>query len=217
MENRETKILIVILLACISVTSFAKNDWFKFGIKGGINFSSVSHFELGYISESVTTYTGFNAGLAFSFSLPVQGMTLQPEINYVSKGAMFHGSGIKRFRVDYIEIPVNLQYGLDLVLLRPYLMLSPYVGYAVNKSPSELDWNFMNRFEYGIGIGGGLDFWRIQLQIQYNWNIGKLVRSLATTDDLSANTKTWVTPNNMLSSIKNGNFRGFEVSIIFFF
>lgn len=214
MKHRGIKIFAVLLLTCATLPSFAYGNWFKVGVKGGMEFTSVSHFELGYISESVSTYTGYNAGVAFSFSLPVLGMSLQPEINYVSKGAMFRGGGSKRFSVDYIEIPVNFQYGLDLVLLRPYLMVAPYIGYAVHKTPDGLDWNFMNRFEYGVGIGGGIDFWKFQLQIKYNWNIGKLVGNLTDTEKSSG---IGITPNDMLNSIKNGNLRGLEVSLVFFF
>ena len=195
----------------LSVTAAAGQDgmpsFFKIGVKGGINFSSMSRFELGYISESVSSYTGFNAGLAFSFDLPVQGMTIQPELNYVSKGAMYRGEEDFRFRADFIEIPVNLQVGLDLILLRPYIMVSPYIGYAVLRQPEGMDWSGINRFQYGVGIGGGVDFWRLQLQVKYNWNIGGLVRGRSG-EEMQAG------PDG---PVHMGNFRGLEVNLVFFF
>lgn len=185
------------------------SSFFKVGIKGGIDFISMSRFELGYISESVSNYTGFTAGVAFSFDMPLRGMTIQPELNYVSKGAMYRGenpaggSEDARFRTDYIELPVNFQFGLDLILLRPYLMVSPYIGYAVYKDPGIVSWNNTNRFEYGIGIGGGVDFWKFQLQVKYNWNIGQLARN---TDRIEAG-----------GAVRMGNYRGLEVNLVFFF
>ena len=160
------------------------SSFFKVGVKGGIDFISMSRFELGYISESVSNYTGFTAGVAFSFDMPLRGMTIQPELNYVSKG-------------------VNFQFGLDLILLRPYLMVSPYIGYAVYKEPGIVSWDNTNRFEYGIGIGGGVDFWKFQLQVKYNWNIGQLARD---TDSIDAE-----------GPVRMGNYRGLEVNLVFFF
>ncbi|HIZ86570.1 MAG TPA: PorT family protein [Candidatus Coprenecus pullistercoris] len=179
------------------------SSFFKVGVKGGIDFISVNRFELGYISESVSNYTGFAAGVAFSFDMPVRGMTIQPELNYVSKGAIFRGQDNVYFRTDFIELPVNVQAGLDLVLFRPYIMVSPYIGYAVYKQPGSVAWNQLNRFEYGIGIGGGVDFWKLQLQVKYNWNIGGLVKNVSDSD--------------LLRSVRRGNFRGLEVNLVFFF
>lgn len=195
------------------------SSFFKVGVKGGINFSSMSRFELGYISESVRNYTGFNAGVAFSFDLPVQGMTIQPELNYVSKGSRYRGEspdGDRRnvlLRMDFVELPVNLQVGLDLILLRPYIMISPYIGYAVLKQPEAVDWSGINRFQYGVGIGGGVDFWRLQLQIKYNWNIGQLT-SRASGSSASAAGGTHL---ESTGPVRMGNYRGLEVNLVFFF
>lgn len=215
MKRFGIKILLAAALLAVSLPAASQGRLLRIGVKGGLNFSSVSHFEVGYISESVSSYTGFSGGLAFSFTMPVSGMTLQPEINYISKGAMFRAEGSSRFRTDYIEIPVNLQYGLDLVLLRPYVMLSPYIGYAVYKQPDNLSWSSINRFEYGIGIGGGIDFWRFQLQVKYNWNIGKLIKNVP--DEGSSSEGIEITPDDMVKSIRNGNLKGLEVNLVFFF
>lgn len=197
------------------------SSFFKFGVKGGINFTSLSHFELGYISESVNNYTGFNAGVAFSFDLPVQGMTIQPELNYVSKGAVYRGPAGSAgggpediyLRTDYVELPVNLQVGLDLILLRPYIMVSPYIGYAVLKQPEAIEWSGINRFQYGIGIGGGVDFWRFQLQVKYNWNFGQFARNVP--ESLSEeDTGLQIKPTG---PVRLGNYRGLEVNLVFFF
>lgn len=212
----------IIAVSVIAVTASvftlaAQSDassFFKVGVKGGINFTSLSRFELGYISESVSSYTGFNAGVAFSFDLPVQGMTIQPELNYVSKGAMYRGPENFSFRTDFVELPVNLQVGLDLIFLRPYLMVSPYIGYAVLKKPEAMEWSEINRFQYGVGIGGGVDFWRFQLQVKYNWSIGQLAKDLPE-DGLSAgDTGFEIQPTG---PVRMGNYRGLEVNLVFFF
>ena len=35
--------------------------------------------------------------------------------------------------------------------------------------------NSLNRLEYGVGVGVGLDIWRIQIIGRYNWNFGGLI------------------------------------------
>ena len=66
-----------------------------------------------------------------------------------------------------------------------------------------VSWDNTNRFEYGIGIGGGVDFWKFQLQVKYNWNIGQLARN---TDRIEAG-----------GAVRMGNYRGLEVNLVFFF
>ena len=206
--------VVLVALPQAAVGQDYSSSIFKIGVKGGINFTTMSRFELGYISESVRNYTGFNAGVAFSFDLPVQGMTIQPELNYVSKGTMYRGPENFRFRADFIELPVNLQVGLDLILFRPYLMVSPYIGYAVYKLPQEVEWSGINRFQYGVGIGGGVDFWRFQLQVKYNWNIGQLVRNIP---DNGINIGQGESEEEHSGPVRMGNFRGLEVNLVFFF
>ncbi len=218
---KEKIVIIVVLILSTSLLSYSqcqkKSSGFKFGIKGGMDFTSITHTEVGSISENMNTHTGFNAGVAFSFKLPVKGFTIQPEINYVSKGARIASDDNKlNIRMDYIEVPVNLQIGLDLILLRPFLMVSPYIGYAVNKQwePQSIQdvfhWDYLNRFEYGLGVGGGVDFWKFQLQVRYNWNFGQLIKSKpeGMIDSITS---------DIISSIDKGNFRGLDVSLTFFF
>lgn len=228
-------VLTLLLLLSVAVVSYAQtsdsdslkhskhsSSIFRFGIKGGMNFSRIDFTKPGdiTISENMNSHTGFNAGVAFSFKLPVKGMTIQPEINYVSKGAKIKGDKNINIRMDYIEIPVNLQIGLDLILLRPFIMVSPYIGYSVYKQWScadypdintNMQWKYLNRFEYGIGVGGGIDVWRVQIQAKYNWNLGKLLPEVPTNVVTDTYTKA------IFDGIGNGNFRGFEISVTFLF
>ncbi len=191
-----------------------RKSFFKYGIKGGIDFISVDKFVVGEISEAVSTYTGFTAGVAFSFDLPVQGMTLQPELKYASKGARVrYGGDDVNLRIDYIELPVNLQVGLDLILMRPFITLSPYIGYAVYHTPAEIGWEHFGRFEYGIGVGGGLDIWRFQLQLTYNWNLSGMMQTI----EAPSGTPVMDPWQGMVKSVEGSNLRGLEISLVFFF
>ena len=90
-------------------------------------------------------------------------------------------------------------------------MVTPYIGYAVYKEPGTVSWNNTNRFEYGIGIGGGIDFWKLQLQVKYNWNIGQLARNV------SENSIVPGESGKPSGPVRMGNYRGLEVNLVFFF
>lgn len=204
------------LAVILSFSSIKSEAQIKYGIKGGINFTSFSNFELGNISEAVNSFTGYNAGVAVNFQLPY-GFAIQPELLYVSKGARFTGDAKFRLLTDFVEIPVNVQIGLDLIMLRPFLAITPYIGYAVRKDFSMGDsgidiseWNQIKRFQYGIGIGGGVDFWKFQLSVRYNWNFGKLTK-------INTDGVTDIVTEKIIETINKGNYRGLEVSIAFFF
>ncbi len=192
-----------------------RKSFFKVGVKGGIEFYSIDKIIFNEnISEVVSTYTGFTGGVAFSFDLPVQGMTIQPELNYISKGAQVKYSGqYTNVRVDYIELPVNFQVGLDLILMRPYLMVYPYIGCALYHTPKEIGWDHFQRLEYGVGVGGGVDIWRFQLQIKYSWNLSGMMKSA------KANPGGVVLDQyqSLVESVKESSLRGLEISLVFFF
>lgn len=167
----------------------------NFGILGGANFSSTN---IKTIQSSAMTQ--WHAGLAYKLNLPL-GFHLQPALLYNVKGANLNISETD-FSVGYLELMASVQWGIDLILFRPFLDVSPFVGYAVN-SVGDLTtlWKTGgNALEYGAGVGGGLDIWRFQLVARYNWNFGNLFN---TTDHYEA--------------LKNANFRGVTVSLAYFF
>ena len=208
--KRKTQIFLAIFSTLILSVSVA-NGQVRYGVKGGMNFSSFSSFEVGYISEAVNSHTGFNAGVAVCVDLPF-GLAIQPELLYMEKGMDLEKAVLK---TSYLELPVSLQWGLDLIMMRPFIAVTPYVGYALNVSGKNipgyvLDNKLYNRVEYGVGIGGGIDIWRLQINARYCWNIGNFgdVDFLGVTDKNIA---------ELVSTLNDGNYRGFELSLLFFF
>ena len=129
----------------------------RLGVKGGVN--------------SMPEYTGFHGGVALQVGIPLIGLKVQPELIYTTKGSTlsFQDKEVTDFRSGYLEIPVHVQMGLDLILLRPYLCVSPYAAFALHDSfKRSSDHSAMT---YGIGVGGGLDIWRLQVQVLYQWDL----------------------------------------------
>lgn len=142
----------------------------NFGILGGANFSTTNIKQI-----NAETMTQWHAGIAYKFDLPL-GFDIQPALLYNVKGADFKVNNLD-LSVGYLELMASVQWGVDLILFRPFVDISPFVGYAVDGQGSLKDiWKKDgNRLEWGAGIGGGLDIWRFQIAARYNWNLGRIL------------------------------------------
>jgi len=182
----------------------------KYGVIGGATFTSMQNIEK-------SSKTGFNIGATAQLRLPL-GFSVQPSLMYNLKAAQAGGEALSTsMNVGYLELPVSVQWGPDLLLFRPFLDVTPFVGYAVNstiktealnmvEAVTKNDWDAysMNRFSYGLGLGAGVEVWRFQLICRYNWNFGPLFDT-----DGALN----VQPVNDL--FKDKNFGGVTLSLAF--
>ncbi|WP_144283722.1 porin family protein [Chryseobacterium echinoideorum] len=141
----------------------------RFGIKGGMNVSSLS--KDGSL-EDQGSKIGFNAGVFAN--IPVaESFSIQPELLYSQYGDKYDqvvlGNRYSRARhLDYIAVPVMFQYNL---VPNFYLEAGPEFGFLVsakNKFKNETDNNVitesgnykdsLNGFNLGIGLGAGYYF-----------------------------------------------------------
>lgn len=208
--KRILTVLLSLLVVC-SVHSYAQ---VRFGVTGGMNFSTSKFKEL-----DVKAKTGWNAGLTCLVDLPL-GLSLQPSLVYTQKNANVTETIAQS--MGFVELPVSLQWGPDLLLFRPFVDFTPYIGYAVtNETYGDLSWagikdNVLNssswkdkeRFEYGVGIGGGINVWKLQVIARYNWNFGSLY-----------NVEGWDDLKDHISDLKtdNRNFQGLTLSVALLF
>ena len=166
----------------------------KYGVLAGATFSSINGIESG-------SKSGWCVGGTAQFKLPL-GFSIQPSLTYNTKV-----TGVELLQADadlnvgYLELPVSLQWGPDLLLFRPFLDFSPYVGYALTSNFSNLE-----KLEYGLALGGGLEVWRLQLICRYGWNFGSL---------LSAEIPEGLA--EVRDRFDNKNFGGVTLSLAFLF
>ena len=203
---------IITLVAVAAASLFmAARAHAQFGIVGGITSSKT---EL-TTAEDVKSMSLYHAGVTYKVDLGA-GFAIQPSVLYQVKGASLgelNSSSSEDFKVKtgYVEVPVGLQWGPDLMVFRPFVMAEPFIGYQVTSSDRGADsvegWTEQakNKFEYGFGVGGGLEIaGNIQLSGQWFNNMGSMVR------DESASSGSF--------SEKVKNFKGikFSVAILFF-
>lgn len=182
----------------------------------------------GVTSSSVTfkdidagSLTQFHVGFAYKFNL-VGGFAIQPEVLYNMKGSVVDADKRIDTSVGYLEIPVQFQWGIDLNGVKPYAFAEPFIGYGIStksKQPStsgnesfNLDdwkWNLVNRLEYGVGLGAGVEVSRFQISAKYFWNLGNLFNEDGSVGNV---------PSAYLETFKNQKTcSGIAASLAYFF
>lgn len=166
------------------------------GIVAGFNTNAsdgpISQFHVGLISKS-DLFLGFS---------------LLPGIQYNVKGTKAKGEKVTvDTSVGYLEIPVQLQWGIRLGGIRPYAYVEPFVGYGLNiknklteadnfeqaaidiankYTAEDIKDNVVNRLEYGVGAGVGIELGRLILSGKYYWNMGNVFTEDGKMNDIPA-------------------------------
>ena len=181
------KFILILAVLAVATTADAK---IRLGVKGGLNFAKLSYSGDQSLAGTINNRTGWHIGGMMNVGLPL-GFSLQPELLYSSKGA--DGATI-----GYVEIPVDVQWGITLPFVRPYVSVTPYVSYKTNNSEKLTN---LNSWDGGIGVGAGVDVWKLQVAVKYMWGLGKAVDAVSNI------------PNGSSFSAKNRNIM---VSVGFF-
>jgi hypothetical protein len=156
--------LLLVSILCIGVLSAGAQG---FIVKAGYNYSASS------VSEMKKGRSGWQAGIGFQTSSS-HGFSFQPELLYKVSGLKLSDGA--NLSLGYLELPLNVQWGPDLLICRPFVFAGPYVGYKVRTAASsdfpESAASVLNKFEFGLGAGLGINIWKLQIAGRFNWNLG---------------------------------------------
>ena len=179
----------------------------RFGPVAGLTSSGASLKD--FSAKNIAQY---HAGLTVEIPLGL-GFCIQPSVLYQVKGMSLDkvtDSSIKEIgnsfegKFGYVEVPVQFQWGPDLIAFRPYALAEPFVGYRIGSNEEGAAFkDALQKVEYGLGVGAGVDVWKFQVSAKWFWNFGDIYKS-----DASA---TWDTMKSMK------NFQGIIVSLAFLF
>lgn len=215
------KRLIAILAVAAAIFSSVESSA-RSGIIGGFTSSSTnlgSSWKNLIDAKSVSLY---HVGLTYQLQLPM-GLSIQPSLLYQVKGTTLDvlkaeqnlTVGDVDLRAGYLEVPVAIQWGPDLVVARPYVFLEPFIGYRLTgNAKSDFasisdDWAKKNlsKVEFGIGIGAGVELIQhLQVSLQWFANIGPIVDK-----DASAITGA------MANALEAKSFNGVKISAAYLF
>jgi hypothetical protein len=178
------RFLMVIALCVMTFWSSADSIARGFGVTVGASSMNFDEVKAG-------SFANYHAGLTYKFDLPL-GFAIQPSVQYHLRGSVVEEEITNKTPLDYQngydEVPVSLQWGPDLILFRPYFDVTPFVGYNIINPISKdtiiddaLDiynnktWDGLDRLQYGVGVGFGVELWKLQIVGRYNWGFGTLI------------------------------------------
>lgn len=176
-------------------------------IKAGYNYSNVSIDKDVKVADIKAGRSGWQIGVGWQTE-PSYGFSFQPELVYKVKGLKL--ADAQNMNLGYVEVPLNVQWGPDLVIARPFIFAGPYFGFKVSNQFRGDKWTDtdketvikgLHKGEWGLGVGLGLNFLKFQVTGKYNWNFG----ALADVKDANA----------AISKLQNlsGSPRTFEISV----
>lgn len=214
-------LVLVTAFMLLSVQGFS-----QFGVKGGLNFNSFDDVKINKEKDVKTVFekrTGYHFGILYKTKIPLIGLAIQPELLFSQTNSSITYTGENTtssyydpvagapvstvngdMKLSYLQLPVSVQWGIDLMLFRPFIQVVPYIGCTLN---SKLDIGNTSlkmdtdKFQYGIGVGAGLDIWKLQVSGRYNWDLGNV-----------ADFK-WMG----IDTFKGGKSKGFELSLAILF
>ena len=136
-----------LLLAVVTVLGFANvtAQEIKFGIKGGLNFASIT----GDNTENSDLVTSFNFGVLSEIPISEK-FSFQPELMYSGQGYSFNDNTIA---LSYLNIPLMGKYYVAKGLS---LEAGPQLGFllaAKNEKVNVKD--SFNTFDFGVNFGVG--------------------------------------------------------------
>ena len=202
------KILTIAVLFAALMTAVPAKAEVKFGLKGGLNLTSMS-LDANAISKS--NQAGFFIGPTFKFTIPIVGLGFDASALYDQRKGKVDDLDVKQ---QSIQIPVNVRYGIGLGSTASiYFFAGPQFGFNVGgKTVSETinniseEWTFKDS-NFSVNVGAGLMLLsHLQVSVNYNFGIGK-------TGDYQK-----ITVNNVTQAIKNDSkMNAWQIGVAYFF
>ncbi|MFD1096193.1 porin family protein [Salegentibacter chungangensis] len=159
---KKTFLVLAVAIFGFSMSASAQEYW-NFGIKGGVNFSNMTSDGF----EDNNSRTGFNVGLLAE--IPVSDrFSVQPEVLYSTQGTeatrVFAGERYNgEYQVDYVQVPLIAKiYLIDGLALEA----GPSFNFAVNEEYDfenggldlETEPEMASTFEFGGALGASYKF-----------------------------------------------------------
>jgi len=141
------------------------------GLKGGVNFSTLSQKGAGLVSLSWGSVTGFTVGAFYTANVN-EYLAFQPELYYSKKGGQLEGSilsvlGSKSIAIHYLELPLLLKLRFPTrSSMSPSVFVGPYGSLKLSDKGQikvlglklEEELIGIKSSDFGLVFGGGIDF-----------------------------------------------------------
>ena len=176
------KLFVLVLLVMVSTVTFPQMTW---NVQAGINMSSITDSE-------ADMKVGFQAGVGMDYALTDM-WSIRPSLLLIMKGAKAEAGGIEvKSNPMYLQLPVMAAANFDLSDNMKFVAKAgPYLGVGVGgkvkveEGGIEVKKDFFGddadqaggkRFEFGLGIGGGLEFGQIMVNLDALFGLTKIMK-----------------------------------------
>lgn len=187
------KIFVFLCALALVAVAIPAQAQLRFGVKGGLNITSV-HFNSDLLKSD--NVTGFHIGPMIEATMPLLGFGFDAAILYAQKGMESNSSGVTTtMKTSYLDVPVNLKWKFGLPIIKAYLAAGPYASFRIG---GDKIWNVLNdqletkSFGAGLNFGAGVELFS-HLQVGFNYQLGLTDNFSAEKLDLTDNkNRGWV-------------------------
>lgn len=168
----------------------------SFGVKAGLNFANrTSKDNDKSYSDNYKMKAGFHLGVVAEYSITEQ-IALQPGLLFSVKGFKEDQSSISyKINENYLEIPINAVYNMELGGIKVLIHAGPFLGYAISGKVradkavlgdngdqkteklnigNDSQKDFLKPIDFGLNIGGGAEINGIAVSLQYGLGIANI-------------------------------------------
>lgn len=214
------KIFFVFAFIVIIFNDSFASDKFNFGFRAGINVPTIG-LKTTYLKETkeqvFTSNLGFNFGILAEMPL-LENITFQPGLLYYVKGGSesYKYNGLSdeyNLSMNYLHIPLNFLYKINLGIIKPYIMAGGYLSYAISGTIKETynskvttkaiefkEHGDMLPFDGGLSIGAGVEFNNLRLILNYDLGLVNYFTPPSTSQNFSG------VQNNYVLALSLGYF-----------
>ena len=179
------KLFLVLSVALLSVAYV--NAQFTFGARAGLNLTNFTGSDWKDLTDGESKFKpGFQLGVVGEYALS-DVLAIQPGLIFAQQGAFLYKDSDFTWgmTLNYLQVPINIQYKLDLGGMSLLLQAGPYLGYGINGERKggilSRDIKFgsghdadLKAFDLGLGIGAGVQFSSFQVSLGYNLGLTNL-------------------------------------------
>lgn len=192
----------------------------KFGLKGGLNVTSMS---LSSELLDASNRAGFFIGPTVKFTLPIVGLGIDASALYDQREAKVKVSDVENnlfdetsntLKTQSINIPINLRYGIGLgSSASVFIFAGPQFGFNVGSKTQEIyegiaDWKLKtSNFSVNVGLGFML---LNHLQVSANYNIACGKTGEVTLGNVASSVTKGLTDSN-------GRANAWQIALAYYF
>ena len=167
MKTMHKHVSILVIVASLFLTPSVSDAQVKFGIRGGLNASTISFKNLPNKAERF----GYHVGVFADVPVSAGFMSIQPELSYSAKGTAFKPLNDRQtLNLNYVDLLLPVAFKLNIFDLQ----VGPFASYMT----STPDYNYykdnkvfvdgFKKYDVGLTAGLSMNLNKIVIGLRYN-------------------------------------------------